>query len=276
MNRQTMGLDRPHASHWRRPLKTSTGSASASSRALGKSETDEVRRRLWAVAEAKAAAGPTDFVPADADDKNTRLLNLINWDAYFIALSARDMVLDAARHVIGERLLLSNYSANILGPGSASMVLHADQGYVAEPWPPMALASNVGWMVDDFDAAAGATRYVPGSHQATASSDAGRDYYTLPIEGAAGSMIIMDGRVWHTSGENETTGRQRAAFFGYYTVPWIRQQVNWRDVLDDHITAQCSEDYLHLLGYASGNRELFNPGAMRARTEKQNAGSAVK
>ena len=236
--------------------------------ALVKGETDEVRRRLWAVADAKEAAGPTDFVPADADDKNIRLLSLINWDAFFIDLSVRAEVMEAAAHVIGERMLLSNYSANIIGPGARSMVLHADQGYVAEPWPPMALAVNVGWMVDDFNEAAGATRYVPASHQASGSPDPDRDYETLPIEGPAGSMIIIDGRVWHTSGANTTMDRQRAAIFGYYTVPWIRQQVNWRDALDAGVASECSDEYLQLLGYSLGNRELFNLGAMKARAEK--------
>jgi ectoine hydroxylase-related dioxygenase (phytanoyl-CoA dioxygenase family) len=226
------------------------------------------------VAEAKAAAGPADFVPADADDNNVRLLSLINWDAYFIELSGRGEVMEAARHVIGARMLLSNYSANIMGPGAKSMVLHADQGYVAEPWPPMALTVNVGWMVDDFEVSNGATRYVPGSHRATGSPDPDREYETLPIEGPAGSMIIIDGRVWHTSGANTTKRRQRAAIFGYYTVPWIRQQVKWRDVLDAGIVAQCSEEYLQLLGYNLGNRELFNPGAMEARAEEYRAGAA--
>lgn len=242
--------------------------------ALDRRECDEVRRRLWAVAEAKEAAGGADFVPADADDNNIRLLSLINWDAYFIELSVRAEVMAAATHVIGERMLLSNYSANIMGPGANSMVLHADQGYVAEPWPPMALAVNVGWMVDNFDEAVGATRYVPASHQATGSPDPDREYETLPIKGPAGSMIIIDGRVWHTSGANRTMDRQRAAIFGYYTVPWIRQQVNWRDALDAGVAGGCSEDYLQLLGYSLGNRELFNPGAMKARAKKYRAEAA--
>ena len=51
--------------------------------------------------------------------------------------------------------------------------------------------------------------------------------------------------------------------------------MNWRDVLDADIVAQCSQEYLHLLGYNLGNRELFNPGAMQARAVKQRAAAEI-
>lgn len=233
--------------------------------ALTSAETDDVRARLWGIARRKEAAGGKDFVPADADDRNTRLLNLIDWDPFFIGLSSRDDVLRAARAVIGERILLSNYSANIMGPGAGSMMLHSDQGYVTEPWPPVPLAVNIGWMIDDFSEETGATRYVPGSHRATGSPDPDAVYETVPIEGPAGSMLIIDGRVWHTSGENRTQDRWRAAIFGYYVLPWIRQQLNWRDALSAETAAQCPDEFRSLIGYSLGNRELFNPGAVKER-----------
>ena len=207
--------------------------------ALSAAETDDVRARLWDVARRKEQAGKRDFFPVDADTNNIRLLNLIDWDPYFIELSARDIVLDAVKAVIGERILMSNYSANIMGPGAGSMLLHADQGYVAEPWPPVPLAVNVGWMIDDFADEVGATRIVPGSHRAEANPLPDRVYETVPFEGPAGSMLIMDGRVWHTSGVNRTGDRHRAGIFGYYVLPWIRQQINWREALSPQTVAQC-------------------------------------
>lgn len=239
--------------------------------ALSQQETAGIRDRLWAIARQKEAAGQRDFVPADADSKNVRLLNLINSDPYFIGLSAHQTVLDAVRHTIGERFILSNYSANIQGPGAGSMSLHADQGYVTEPWPAVPLAVNVGWMIDDFTDEVGATRIVPGSHLAVESPDPDSQYDSVAIEGPAGSMLIMDGRVWHTSGINRTPDRYRAAIFGYYVPPWIRQQLNWREVLSPATVSQCSPEYLELLGYAGGNRELFNPGARAYRNARRQA-----
>jgi ectoine hydroxylase-related dioxygenase (phytanoyl-CoA dioxygenase family) len=241
---------------------------------LSPAETSAVRDRLWAVAGKKEASGQRDFVPADADRLNIRLLNLIDSDPWFIGLSALPMVLAAVRHSIGERFILSNYSANIQGPGAGSMSLHADQGYVMEPWPDVPLAVNIGWMIDDFTDDVGATRFVPGSHKAVESPDPQREYESIPIEGPAGSMLIMDGRVWHTSGINRTTDRYRAAIFGYYVLPWIRQQLNWREVLSPATVAQCTPEYLDLLGYASGNRELFNPGARAYRQARKQGAKA--
>jgi len=37
------------------------------------------------------------------------------------------------------------------------------------------------------------------------------------------------------------------------------------DALDPEIAAQCSDEFLFLIGYHLGNRELFNPGALKAR-----------
>jgi ectoine hydroxylase-related dioxygenase (phytanoyl-CoA dioxygenase family) len=52
-----------------------------------------------------------------------------------------------------------------------------------------------------------------------------------PFEAKAGSIIAMDGRVWHTSGANVTRDQDRALLFGYYTKPFLRQQVNWTAAL---------------------------------------------
>ena len=84
------------------------------------------------------------------------------------------------------------------------MVLHADQGYATEPWPPVPLAVNVGWILDDFTEEVGATRYVPGSHRAGGNPDPERTYETVPVEAPAGSLLVMDGRIWHQSGINRT------------------------------------------------------------------------
>lgn len=97
------------------------------------------------------------------------------------------------RHLLGERVLLSNINANIAGPGGGKMVLHADQGYVIPPWPPEPLVANVIWMVDDFTEDDGATLMVPGSHrlghepfESIKVFDAADDV-DFPLRGAGGS-----------------------------------------------------------------------------------------
>jgi ectoine hydroxylase-related dioxygenase (phytanoyl-CoA dioxygenase family) len=49
----------------------------------------------------------------------------------------------------------------------------------------------------------------------------------VPFKASAGSIAVMDGRLWHTSGANVSQSRERALLFGYYARSFIRQQQNW-------------------------------------------------
>jgi ectoine hydroxylase-related dioxygenase (phytanoyl-CoA dioxygenase family) len=48
-----------------------------------------------------------------------------------------------------------------------------------------------------------------------------------PFEAKAGSIVCMEGRIWHTSGKNVTKDQDRALMFGAYNAPFLRGQVNW-------------------------------------------------
>jgi ectoine hydroxylase-related dioxygenase (phytanoyl-CoA dioxygenase family) len=192
----------------------------------------------------------------DPNENNVRVFHLVNHGQVFIDLILHPLGLEAARRVIGDDILISNFSANIALPGSDSMHLHADQGYVTPPWPPEPLAVNVMWLLDDFTDASGATRFVPGSFLLGHGPAPGGHPETAPIEAPAGSMVVMDGRLWHTSGRNSTTDQERAALFGYYVRPWLRQQINWTAMLDPEVARSGSPELLELLGYATGNMEL--------------------
>jgi ectoine hydroxylase-related dioxygenase (phytanoyl-CoA dioxygenase family) len=52
-----------------------------------------------------------------------------------------------------------------------------------------------------------------------------------PLIAPAGSIVAMDGRVWHTSGANVTRDEDRALLFGYYSADFLRPQVNWNALL---------------------------------------------
>ena len=49
----------------------------------------------------------------------------------------------------------------------------------------------------------------------------------IPFEAKAGSIICMEGRIWHTSGKNITKDEDRALLFGAYNAAFLRGQVNW-------------------------------------------------
>ncbi len=235
------------------------------SAALSAAETAEVRQRLMAAIETSEADGvPTRGYPFDPDTHNQRVFHLFNLDPIFVDLIQRPAALEFVRSLLGEDFLISNFSANITAPGNQEMQLHADQGYVLPPWPSTPLACNVAWLLDDFTAQNGGTRYVPGSHLLGHGPQANEHYDSVPIEAPAGAMMIMDGRLWHQTGRNRSSHGQRAALFGYYVLRWLRAQVSWNTALWPQTVASLDSDFLHLLGYYTGNVEFQIPHGRRA------------
>jgi len=183
------------------------------------------------------------------DDTNQRVWNLPSRDPIFLDLVEHPLALTFVRETIGWPALLSNISANITGPGGGEMVFHADQTYMPQPWSGVQ-GINVIWCVDDFTEANGATRVVPGSHRLNrAPTEADHGVPTVPLEAPAGSMVVMEGRVWHKTGNNRTADQTRAGIFGWYTGPIYLPQENWWLSLDPSIRQFGSDNLLVLFGY---------------------------
>lgn len=217
---------------------------------------DELERARSALEHAVAAGRGTSDPRLDPNDANIRLYNLPALDPLFIDLLMRDDALDAARATIGENILVSNFTANIALPGSGSMNLHSDQALaVPGPWfHPWAV--NVIWCLDDVHEANGATRYLPGSHRFTSMEEVPADATerTVAFEAPAGSFIVMEGRLWHTSGCNVTKDERRRMMFAYYGADFIRPQVNWAFALPQEVQQAMDDRTRALFGLeAAGN-----------------------
>jgi ectoine hydroxylase-related dioxygenase (phytanoyl-CoA dioxygenase family) len=165
----------------------------------------------------------------DPNAANVRLYNLPEWDEEFVELLRHPVALDLVEAALGPHAIVSNFTGNIAWPGSGSMNIHADQALAVpapwnEPW-----TINIIWCLDGVHDGNGATRYVPGSHHWTGFDDVPDDISdrTIAFEAPAGSLIAMDGRLWHTSGANRSENERRAMLFGYYSRDFVRQQVNW-------------------------------------------------
>ena len=199
-----------------------------------------------------------------SDTTNQRVWNLPNRDPVFCELAEHPRALEVVRGILGWPALLSNISANITGPGGGEMVLHADQLYMPEPWSGIQ-GINVLWCIDDFTDENGGTRYVPGSHRHNRAPTQAADHAldTVAIEAPAGSMVVMEGRVWHKTGNNRTTETRRAGVFAWYTIPIYRPQENWFLALDDAVVESASDDLLVLLGYKAMGLGLVNGASPR-------------
>jgi ectoine hydroxylase-related dioxygenase (phytanoyl-CoA dioxygenase family) len=151
-----------------------------------------------------------------------------------------------------ENFLISNFTANIARPGARSMGLHSDLSLQCpDPWV-ATWGLNVIWCITDIYEENGATLYIPGSHHWTnrdqlPSEEEAKKLYK-PFEAKAGSIVVMDGRLWHTSGNNVTKDVDRALCFGAYNAPFLRGQVNWAVGLSDEVKATLSPQMREWLG----------------------------
>jgi ectoine hydroxylase-related dioxygenase (phytanoyl-CoA dioxygenase family) len=202
------------------------------------------------VEEMRRRGASTHSALLDPNDSNIRVYNLPDWDSVFVELLRHPACMEIAREVLGEGFIVSNFSGNIARPGSQPMRIHSDQALsVPDPWlEPWAL--NLIWCLDDVYDANGATRFVPGSHKYKSFSEVPEDIAerTVAFDAPAGSLIAMEGRVWHTSGSNRTEGARRAMLFGYYVRDFVRQQVNWDVCLSPETRASLDEGARELLG----------------------------
>jgi hypothetical protein len=218
---------------------------------LSPDEASSILARLWKAKEAAKQRGDQTFLPhLDPNASNVRVFYLMELDKVFRDLISHPLAIDMVKSVLGENFLISNFTANIARPGSQSMALHSDQSIVVpgpwhEPW-----ALNVIWCLTDVYKDNGATLYIPGSTKYINRSDVPEDApdRLVPFEAKAGSIILMDGRVWHTSGANITQDQDRALLFGYYSAGHLRQQVNWTAKMSQELQDSLSEDMKKWLG----------------------------
>lgn len=197
-------------------------------------EVASIREKLLAAADESNRRGvPTHIPSLDPNEANVRVFNLLDLDPVFLELMARPEAIEFVKQLIGDNFIVSNFTANIARPGAKSMHAHSDLGIVFPgPWlAPWSM--NVLWCLDDVHQDNGATRYLPGSHHIECAEDVPDDMLEkmLSFNAKAGSIIIMDGRLWHTSGENVTADEERAIVFGYYSAAFLRPQVNWNVLL---------------------------------------------
>jgi hypothetical protein len=207
--------------------------------------------RLWAIAEANAREGYSCFLPGiDPNAANARVLNPVPSDPLFRELVLNETAVEMARAAVGHDIVLSNCTANIARPGARSMALHSDLAFILpEPWIP-AWSVNVIWCLSDTRPDNGATLFIPGSHRWRTHADVPSDAAGLlrPFEAEAGSIIVMDGRIWHTSGPNVTADEERVLLFGYYSASFLRPMINWSAAIPKELQASFTSRLRQMLG----------------------------
>lgn len=105
-------------------------------------------------------------------------------------------------------------------PGEGPREFHQDDVLypLTRPHPPLAV--NTLLALDDFTEETGATLVVPESHTWCEPVSQHPDYEVAEM--SAGSLLLLDGAIWHNSGTNRTHDQYRKALNAYYSARWLR------------------------------------------------------
>lgn len=112
-------------------------------------------------------------------------------------------LLALATYLCGYDVVLSSLSSSMKGPSETPFRLHTDTR-LPSPLPTQALLCKGIYLLTDFDRDNGSTAFVPGSHKwcrnpvasETIVGQGGNDQ-AVPVEAAAGSLLVFHGNIWH-------------------------------------------------------------------------------
>jgi len=151
----------------------------------------------------------------DGTGRNQRVWDLPGLDPAFDRLAVHPDLLAAARRLLGPDLHLTEFCAHVVQPGAAAQYLHADQNPAPLPWTESTMLTVI-WMLDRFGVDNGALEVVPGSHRVAAPPPYGGSLPdAIPVTGAPGTAVLLDGRTWHRAGANRTTVARLGVIVNY-------------------------------------------------------------
>ncbi|NQZ96125.1 MAG: phytanoyl-CoA dioxygenase family protein [Myxococcales bacterium] len=179
-----------------------------------------------------------------------RNYNLLARGPAFQKMPVHDNVLPIVERVLDPGCLLSGMTAIDIGPGEIGQPIHPDDIVMNVPRPHVPLMCTSMWALSDFTEANGGTRAVPGSHLYDHAPDYSAEIETIPIEMAAGSVMIFHASLWHGGGSNITEDEWRLGVNVQYCAGWTRPQQNQQLGVPREITRTFSDRLLELCGYS--------------------------
>ena len=189
-----------------------------------------------------------------ADHTAQRIWNLINKGEVFEEAIQHPKLLAAMAHLLGEDCTLSSFTVNILYPGAPDEGVHIDYPLsgLPTPRPNFPMVANSVWFLDDFTLENGATSCVPKSHQRLEALPVPGVAYPDEVQicGPRGSVLILNGALWHGASENRTN-RPRVGLLGFFCRSILKPQQAHTDLVSDEVLARATPTLRRLLGFDS-------------------------
>ena len=214
-------------------------------------EVNELRRLSVTLAADERAPGRGAMY---LDDRAQRVWNLVNKGEPFEGAIQHPRILAAMEYLLGEDCTLSSFTVNIINPEANEGGLHIDYPLrlMPDPRPSFPLIANSVWLLDDFTLENGATRCVPGSHlRLEGGPEPGVKYDDeVQVCGPKGSVLIVNGALWHASSANHTDG-DRVGLLGFFCRSFMKPQQDHLKLASDEVISRATPTLRRLLGFDS-------------------------
>lgn len=214
--------------------------------------TTELREHALALAEAEQKAGKGHSYLANGSAQ--RVWNLVDKGEIFEAAIQHPKMLAAMEYLLGADCTLSSFTVNVLYPGAPDAGLHIDYPLsgLPTPRPNFPLVANSVWFLDDWTLENGATSCVPESHRRLeALPEPGVEYDDeVQMCGPRGSVLIVNGAIWHGSSENRTN-EPRVGLLGFFCRSILKPQQAHLELVSDEVVSRATPTLRRLLGFDS-------------------------
>ena len=129
-------------------------------------------------------------------------------------------------HLLGESCVLSSMGAFMKGPSEKFLDLHTDNVAIPAPFPPYSQVANSTLILSDDSPEHGSITFVPRSHKLgrhPTPAEVSDRQLAVPVEAAAGSLIVFHGNTWHGALPRRTPG-YRFTLISYFVRMYLLRQ----------------------------------------------------
>jgi ectoine hydroxylase-related dioxygenase (phytanoyl-CoA dioxygenase family) len=162
---------------------------------------------------------------------------LIDKDIYFEKTILNNEVFNIISKVLGDTAILHLHNGIVIHSETKhrQAMFHRDFQKNFSSNKPLSL--NAFWAIDDFNEKTGGTLIVPKTHKMDYPPDEYLQKNEIQIVTNSGSVLVFDSRLIHRGGIN-TSGKPRRALNHQYTLPFIKQQIDFPNMLKGKIDAE--------------------------------------
>lgn len=178
-------------------------------------------------------------------NKDRAFLDFIDPDPVFAIV---ERFLQQGSYNNSDPVILRQNTARTPMPGGPSQQLHIDSRMPGGAFPLMAVVT---WLLEDFTDDNGATRIVPGTQRRPEFPPDGVETPgEVTITGSRGSVLIMDGSVWHGGGANRSTGT-RWCILSTYVRWFFKSAFDFSQNMPADFYAELTPRQKQLMGYTT-------------------------